>query len=87
MFIMTKIILEVLLLMIVLGGIALVLNYVIFFWINKRRNWKREDEEFNARKKQEALEELMETQRFLEQGQNDFIDNRAYKNDDTKTTV
>lgn len=73
--------------MIVLGGIALVLNYVIFFWINKRRNWKREDEEFNARKKQEALEELMETQRFLEQGQNDFIDNRAYKNDDTKTTV
>jgi hypothetical protein len=41
-------------------------NYLIFFWINRRRIWKKEDEEYNKRKKQEAIEDLRESQRLLE---------------------
>lgn len=62
---MIRIILEILALIFVLGGSALVINYLIFFWINKRRIWKKEDEVFNTKKKQEALQELIETQNLF----------------------
>lgn len=79
MFIMVKLILEILLLLILLGGAAMIVNYLIYFWINRRRKWKQEDEEFNARKKQEALKDLMDTQNMLESAKDDYIEHRAYK--------
>ena len=67
-----------------MGGVALLVNYLIFFWINKRRLWKKEDEIFNEKKKQEALQELIETQNLLDEARQDYIDGRAYKNDTEK---
>ena len=42
-------------------------NYAMFFWLNRKRIWKKEDEVFNEKKKQEAIKELKESQRFLEE--------------------
>ncbi len=81
MFIMGKLILEIILLVIILGGLVFVANYLLYFWINHRRRWKQEDEAFNAKKKQEALQDLMNTQKLLEEAKEDYIDNRAYKTD------
>lgn len=78
---MGKIILEIILLVIILGGLVFVANYLLYFWINHRRRWKQEDEAFNAKKKQEALQDLMDTQKLLEEAKEDYIDNRAYKTD------
>ena len=81
---MVRLILEIVALIVVLGGVALLGNYLIFFWINKRRLWKKEDEIFNAKKKQEALQELIETQNLLDEARQDYIDGRAYKTDTEK---
>lgn len=61
------------------GGAVALINYLVFFWINRKRQWKREDEEFKSKRKQEALQELIETQQLLESGREDYINSQTYK--------
>jgi type II secretory pathway pseudopilin PulG len=84
---MVRLILEILALIVVLGGVALLGNYLIFFWINKRRLWKKEDEIFNAKKKQEALQELIETQNLLNEAKDSIDWTRTYTLKDTSDSI
>lgn len=81
---MVRLILELIALIAVVGGLALFFNYIIFFWVNKRRLWKKEDEAFNTKKKQEALQELIETQNLLNESRETYVDwDKSYKLKDT----
>lgn len=84
---MVRLILELVALVVVLGGFFFLANYLIFFWINKRRLWKKEDEVFNAKKKQEALQELIETQNLLNEAKDNIDWGRMYTLKDTADSI
>lgn len=43
------------------------INYLIFFWMNKRRNWKKEDRLALKEARYEALEEFRQSQETIEE--------------------
>lgn len=58
---------------VILSIVALCANYIIFFWINKIREWRKENEALNKAKQKEALEELERTHNLLEQTKDGYI--------------
>jgi uncharacterized protein YpmB len=51
--------------LVIFASVALV-NYLIFFWKNRKRQWRFEDEAFNEKKKKEAMKELKDSQELFE---------------------
>lgn len=56
-------------------------NYLIFFWVNKRRKWKYEDVVFDEKVRKAAFEELQRTHDLLTESKEEYVDGRAYKTD------
>lgn len=64
---------------IILAVFLVLINYLIFFWINRRRKWKYEDATFEEKVRQAAFEEIKLTHNLLVNSKEDYIDERAYK--------
>lgn len=55
------------------------LNYLIFFWIDKRRKWKYEDVVFDEKVRQAAFAEIQRTHKMLMESKEDYIDIQTTK--------
>jgi hypothetical protein len=54
-------------------------NYLIFFWINRSRKWRYEDVVFEEKVRQAAFEEIQKTHALLTDSKEEYITGRAYK--------